>query len=758
MNLADHLEQRASAAHPNPTEAQKKAGNYSKGHVKAHGLDVTIENARGSFRRGIDQTTGKPWQVRMAHHYGYIKNSEGADGDHVDVYIGPHLKSPTVFVVDQKDADTGKWDEHKAFMGFASKQHVERAYQQAFSDGRGKERMGHITELTADEFKKWLKDGNTTKPIKRADGGRVEKKTHTEVAYVAHSVRAQHCASCAHFLPPSACEGVLSPISPAGWCIRYAAKRADGGRIQTFDDGGNVALPSDVSLPSDIAPPNQTEVAADIAKSAGVGVAKGGMGLVGLPGDITSLANKGFDWAAGKIESALGSSPENIAARTAAAQKGRGDMAAGLPTTSGIQNAVEGITGPLYKPQTTAGEYAQTAGEFLPAALAGPGSMARKVITQAAIPAVASETAGQLTKGTDAEPYARIATGLLSGAGATALSNRAAAAAAHTAIPTADELRVAARAGYDHPTVQDLEIKPAAVSTKADDIIADLNRSGFRDRNAPNTYAAVQGLKDPIGFSPTTGGTAAKVADFDSVRKELNITAGERNGIGKPTADAAAAQKAVDHIDDFLTNIAPQDVIKGDPQKAAQILQDARGNWSAASHMDDIDTRLTRADRQAAKAGTGSNIDNAIRQKISAVLDVSGRTRGYTPAEVAQMESVVRGTPSANLMRILGKFGVSGGLSLLLHAGMAVPTGGASIPIAAAGTVARKIGEGITTANANRITDMIGSRSPLFQQKQALTTPAQTQPLYNKALLNALLASTAAREQPTPISTPQSTQ
>lgn len=173
VNLTAHLATRAALAHSDPTEAQKRAGNYRHGHVKAHGLDVTIENARGSFRRGVDKSTGKPWQVRMGHHYGYIKRTEGADGDHVDVYLGPHLKSPNVFVIDQKDAETGRFDEHKAFMGFASKQQVENAYHKAFSDGRSADRLGHITKMTADDFRKWLRDGDQTKPIKRASGGRI---------------------------------------------------------------------------------------------------------------------------------------------------------------------------------------------------------------------------------------------------------------------------------------------------------------------------------------------------------------------------------------------------------------------------------------------------------------------------------------------------------------------------------------------------------------------------------------------------------
>jgi len=69
---------------PAPTEAQKEAGNYRKGHLTLQGLDIALENPKGSTRSGTDQD-GKTWQSNMAHDYGYIKRTLGADGDHVDV-------------------------------------------------------------------------------------------------------------------------------------------------------------------------------------------------------------------------------------------------------------------------------------------------------------------------------------------------------------------------------------------------------------------------------------------------------------------------------------------------------------------------------------------------------------------------------------------------------------------------------------------------------------------------------------------------
>ena len=102
---------------PEPTEAQKEAGNYQKGHVNLHGLDISIENPRGSARSGVSPE-GKKWETTLAHHYGYIRGTKGKDKDHLDVFIGPNPDSELVFVVDQVDPKTGKFDEHKVMLGF----------------------------------------------------------------------------------------------------------------------------------------------------------------------------------------------------------------------------------------------------------------------------------------------------------------------------------------------------------------------------------------------------------------------------------------------------------------------------------------------------------------------------------------------------------------------------------------------------------------------------------------------------------------
>lgn len=145
---------------PNPTEAQKQAGNYKKAHVKFQGLDITIENPVGSERSGVDPD-GNAWSNTIKHDYGYIKRTTGADGDHVDVFIGKDTDSDKVFVIDQPHKN-GKFDEHKVMLGFKGRVQAVAAYKGNYQKGW---KVGPITEMTVGEFKQWLSNGDTTKPV-----------------------------------------------------------------------------------------------------------------------------------------------------------------------------------------------------------------------------------------------------------------------------------------------------------------------------------------------------------------------------------------------------------------------------------------------------------------------------------------------------------------------------------------------------------------------------------------------------------------
>lgn len=138
----------------NPTEAQKEAGNYKKGHVTIDGFDISIENPAGSTRSGTD-AQGNPWSVTMHNSYGYIRMTEGVDGDHIDIFLSDHIDdwNGTVYVVDQVNAD-GSFDEHKVMYGFNSTEEAREAYLSNYSEGW--QGLGTITSVSREEFKKWV--------------------------------------------------------------------------------------------------------------------------------------------------------------------------------------------------------------------------------------------------------------------------------------------------------------------------------------------------------------------------------------------------------------------------------------------------------------------------------------------------------------------------------------------------------------------------------------------------------------------------
>ena len=173
--LYDALAQAEAETDTNPTEAQKKAENYKQGHVTLWGLPITIENPKGSIRRGTD-ANGKKWEQEMNNTYGKIRRTEGVDGDHIDVFIGPNLLSDKVFVVDQLNVNTGEFDEHKVMLGFDSLEDAQNGYLSNYEEGW--QGMGTVTEVTMDEFKKWIDSSHRkTKPFAEYKSVKTEDET-----------------------------------------------------------------------------------------------------------------------------------------------------------------------------------------------------------------------------------------------------------------------------------------------------------------------------------------------------------------------------------------------------------------------------------------------------------------------------------------------------------------------------------------------------------------------------------------------------
>lgn len=166
----------AAEADTTPSDPRKKNGNYRKGHLRLHGLSISIENARGSKREEKD-ALGRKRGAKMPAAYGYIRGTVGADGDQVDVYVGKHPELETVFIIDQDKFDPDGvdkgFDEHKVMLGFKSLKSAAKAYLKSHFDGLGHERCAAITRLSLRELKDWLKNGDMKKPISEQGVGAV---------------------------------------------------------------------------------------------------------------------------------------------------------------------------------------------------------------------------------------------------------------------------------------------------------------------------------------------------------------------------------------------------------------------------------------------------------------------------------------------------------------------------------------------------------------------------------------------------------
>lgn len=162
-SVTEQITEQREVVNTEPTEAQKEAGNYRMGHVKIDGMDVTIENPKGSIRRGTD-ADGKKWESEMHYDYGYIRGTKAVDNDHIDIFLSDNPETGNVFVVDQVNPKTGEFDESKVMYGFASEQEARDAYLSNYE--KGWKGLGKITEVTREEFKKWIESSTRkTKPF-----------------------------------------------------------------------------------------------------------------------------------------------------------------------------------------------------------------------------------------------------------------------------------------------------------------------------------------------------------------------------------------------------------------------------------------------------------------------------------------------------------------------------------------------------------------------------------------------------------------
>ena len=165
--LSSKIEAASAKVNTEPTEAQKEAGNYKKGHVQVGTFDITIEQPQGSVRKGTD-ADGKHWESKMNNTYGYIRGAVGVDGDHIDVFLSNDIdgwNGRKVFVVDQYNPD-GSFDEHKVMLGFNDADEAKSDYLANYENGWEDGRRIDVSAVNLEDFEKWIASSKRkTKPF-----------------------------------------------------------------------------------------------------------------------------------------------------------------------------------------------------------------------------------------------------------------------------------------------------------------------------------------------------------------------------------------------------------------------------------------------------------------------------------------------------------------------------------------------------------------------------------------------------------------
>lgn len=451
----------------------------------------------------------------------------------------------------------------------------------------------------------------------------------------------------------------------------------------------------------------------DAAKSVGAGLGNAAIGTLGMGGDARELATKGLDLAGSK----LGFDPSGIKSAASAAANvipGLG-LLKNAPTSEDVRSTVtDPIVSPDYQPQTGVGKVLKTGAEFLPAMadpeLAGPGLLktaGKLFASRVAAPALASEGAGALTEGTAAEPYARVAGALLGGAGAAkGINALSEARALKAATPALADVKSEATNAYDAMTSRNVAtpIHQSTLDNLANDITTTLNNKGIRPSTAESIHKAVDEIR-----SPATAG-AADVADLVAARQSV------KGLLGAPDANKAGAFVALGKIEKEIEAQSPGTMAK---------IREADKNYAAAKANDALDKKLVRADLRAAGEHSGMNVGNKIRQNVTNLL-LSSEAKYLSAETKADLEKIVRGTASQNLVRhVANLFGGGGGLGMLAGGTAGYEAGGlpGALAGAAAGRAAKMFNNRAVIKQAEKAAEAIRRRSPLGMANPPVLPP-----------------------------------
>jgi hypothetical protein len=372
-----------------------------------------------------------------------------------------------------------------------------------------------------------------------------------------------------------------------------------------------------------------------------------------------------------------------------------------LPTSEQIGNAVAAPVGGFYQPQTTAGKYTDTIGQFLPAALA-PGNMLLRAARVVA-PGAASEAAGQATEGSPMEPFARVLGALAGGGGIGMVRN--ALENPKIPIPSTADIKAAAQAAYQRAEQAGVVVKHDAVTDLGQKIKQAVTDAGIDPTLHPKATAALNRIVNSAGD--------LSLKQLDILRRVANGAAGS---IDKD--ESRIAHIVLDHIDDFVERLSPGQLVSGSAKVASDAITEARSLWAKQAKSSVIDNILDQAKNRAETVG-GSGLENAIRIGFRQLAQNGKRMARFSDDEQAAIKQVARGGPIDNFARLVGKLAPTNLVSILGELG-AYAADPKAIALPIAGTIGRGIATAATKRNALMASELVrrGSSAP---QQQTFT-------------------------------------
>lgn len=499
----------------------------------------------------------------------------------------------------------------------------------------------------------------------------------------------------------------------------------------------------------------QPSAIADAFSSFAAGAGRGAADLVGLPGTIGDLARTGFQaglsggyrlatgaWPETNSDSAVerffaGPSPE-----VEQALIGGGSMPlSGNQMRAGLSAVTGGATD--YQPQTTAGEYARTIGEFFPGAMSLGGGGLANVARYGILPAVTSETAGQATDGTALEPYARVAGALAGGIAGSRIGRP-------TALkpPSAAEIRQSAGYNQLDDAMRNARLTGDAYRNVVRDVWKEAQDFGLTT-DLKSRFGGT--LRDFLQRAEASGG--ASLHDLELLRRSLRNAAG--NTLDK--SSQALSAKLVDKLDDAVDALSASQIAASGAsgRPVVDALKEARSAYRTGMKAQLVEDAMQRAQSAA------SGMENGLRVEFRKLVNNPRLARNFTAAEREAIKSVAEGNFTTNALRWLGTFGVpidqgrnflgsltGGGVGATIGGMVGGPAGatigGFALP--AVGTAA-KAGASRATQNLADIAEAL-VKSGSQGQSAFSAAQAARQVAGREAVLRALLQSQSAAQVP----------